>query len=249
MRRALPLLALLSACATPRPEPPSVASSGYLAMSAPSPAWAAPTPVAEAAPGELVVRPDTLAINYAYRAKGDSATSALAALRREVEALAVQVEAASKGAAKVVPCGLRLERGGAVEIAHGDGRIEANLPEGADYWQRAQLLAALTEVTRALQSDDGAKKSDSSETSAGFASPRVYVADPEGHRQALFSRWSERARAFAEAARAGGPKLEVVQCEPPGAIHQRVLSLQEVGLSLPVQCRLRIPSQGASLEP
>ena len=62
----------------------------------------------------------------------------------------------------------------------------------------------------------------------------------EAHRAELVKRWVERTRAFAKAAESEKAPLHIVQCDPPQAISQTTISIEQVGLTLPMQCRIDI---------
>ncbi|AKT37825.1 hypothetical protein [Chondromyces crocatus] len=192
---------------------------------------------------DLVVRPDALELGFALRETAADAQRAVAAAQAAVSEVEKRVEEATGGAATVRMCGVASapyapgkaegDKKGEVSVTV-DGTIEVPLAASLDYWARARLLAALTQVTRELQkasTDDGRK-------GASFEVPRPVVKEAEAHRAALTERWVRRVRAFAEVAQGGTVPLHIVDCAPPGGIEQQVLSLEEVALSLAIACRL-----------
>jgi hypothetical protein len=66
----------------------------------------------------------------------------------------------------------------------------------------------------------------------------VIVKNPESYRAKLTEQWVQRAHAFAAAAQAREAPLHLLDCAPPGDIIQKQRSLEEVSLSLAVNCRL-----------
>ena len=62
--------------------------------------------------------------------------------------------------------------------------------------------------------------------------------DPEQYRDKLLARWLQRTKKLATAAEAEKSPLAIVDCTPPGDIEQRVVSMEEISLALPVACRL-----------
>jgi hypothetical protein len=104
---------------------------------------------------------------------------------------------------------------------------------------------ALSEASRvaAPAKLDKAKETKPAIESA-FNTPVLKVRDPEAHRAELIKRWVERTRAFARGAESNGAPLELVDCAPPAGITQRAISVEEVGLSLAVTCRLDVIRRG-----
>jgi hypothetical protein len=68
----------------------------------------------------------------------------------------------------------------------------------------------------------------------------VKVRNVETYRPELLKRWVERTRAFAKAAESEKAPLNVVSCDPPQAIAQTLISIEQVGLALAVQCRVDV---------
>jgi len=73
------------------------------------------------------------------------------------------------------------------------------------------------------------------------------VLDPEARRVELIERWVLRAKAFADAAQATHAPLAIVDCEVPRAVKQNPVSVDEVQLSLHIQCRIDTPGRPPTL--
>jgi len=107
----------------------------------------------------------------------------------------------------------------------------------------AAAQAATEEVTQRLQKAtqelaDARKDVKDGSRGARFDELRPAVKDAEPHRAKLVARWVTRARAFADAAETEAAQLHLIECTPPGEIEQKVISLEEIALSLAVSCRV-----------
>ena len=201
--------------------------------------------------GELIVRPDAVSIVFAFREEGPDAQQAFASLEAAIGDMERRLKEATSGAASVRMCGIAIQRApggkaddgseGAVSVVV-DGSIDLGLAPELDYWKRGRLLAAVAKVTKAIaasfgKAPDGEAKP---ERAARFNEPVVMVKDLEAHRAKLLERWTRRARAFGDAAQTAAAPLHLMDCAVPAQIEQHVVSLEEVGLSLPVTCRLDV---------
>jgi hypothetical protein len=197
--------------------------------------------------GELVVRPDAVTIVFALREKHADAQQALASLEGTVADMERRLKEATAGAASVRMCGVAIRREsasksaddeeGATAVVVVDGSIEIGLAPELDFWKRGRLLAATAKVTASIKDAAQASKT---EKEARFNEPVVMVKDLEAHRAKLAERWSKRARTFGDAAQSATAPLHLLDCAVPAHIEQRVISLEEVGLSLPMTCRLDV---------
>jgi hypothetical protein len=220
---------------------PYSSSMGSSSMSAPS---APAVPNRAAVQADLVIRPDVLVLGFALKETDADPQRALAAAHAAANDLAHRLGEATAGAAAIKMCGAAFHPAGtgksdeepAATSAVVDGEIEVRLAPDLDYWARSRLVAAITQLTREVTAAAGAAKD--GRRGASFEAPSARVKDPEAHRAALTDRWLRRARSFAEAAQAAQAPLLLLDCAPPGAIDQRAISLEEVGLSLSVACRL-----------
>lgn len=201
--------------------------------------------------GEIVVRPDTVSIVFALREKHPDAQQALANLEAATADLDRRLKEVTGGAASVRMCGVAIRRdagGKSADAEAGpatvlvDGSIDVRLAPELDYWKRARMLAAIAKVTDALEAAFRGAKDEEAKTErvARFNEPVVTVKDLEAHRAKLAERWVKRARAFGDAAQTAVAPLHLIDCQVPAQIEQRVISLEEIGLSLPMTCRLDV---------
>jgi hypothetical protein len=100
------------------------------------------------------------------------------------------------------------------------------------------LLVSLVQIAKtvATQQKD-AKKA----ILAQIAEPTALLKNPEAFRAELIRLWLEQVRTFSKAAQSQAAPLEILQCEPPRKVNQQHISLEEVGLSLALSCRLDFP--------
>jgi hypothetical protein len=252
--RPLPLLLALAlalaapGCGAAPHEPSSPSLSAYSSgssFSSPSSPSGPAVPQHGAVKADLVVRPDTLVLGFAIREVAADPENALASAQASVADLGRRLGQVTSGAATLKMCGTSISSFRSGKAADSepaeaavvvDGTVEVPLAPSLDYWARSRLLAGITRVTQDLTA--AAKKAEDEGRGATFEQPRPVVKEPEAHRAELSARWIRRARAFAEAAQAAAAPLYLVDCAPPGEIEQRAISLEEIGLSLSVACRL-----------
>jgi len=202
-------------------------------------------PSHSAAKADLIVRPDTITITFALKDTQPDTQKALASVQAEANEVAARFKEATNGAATMKMCGVAFHPDARSKADDGeppkaytvviDGSVEVGLSPEQDYWARSRLLAALAQATAEL----GARReSTKSAPERRFSAPAITVKDPETYRQKLTERWIARARAFAEAAQSAATPLSLVDCAPPARIEEQPISLEEVGLSLPLNCRI-----------
>ncbi|KFA87413.1 hypothetical protein [Archangium violaceum] len=193
-----------------------------------------------AIPGEeegLTVRPDVLRVSFAFGQESESLEQAVPKLKAAVERYvraateASKVEVAVK--MKEVGLGSGKRMAGNEVMAH--GVLEVALPEAQDFWSRTVLVATLVKV--GSQEAAAAEKANTG-LRASFGFPVAQVREPEARRDELVKRWVERARGFVSQAQSERAPLQLVGCEPPGAVKQAPVSVDEVVLSLAMSCRL-----------
>jgi hypothetical protein len=189
----------------------------------------------------LTVRPDLLSFGFAVREIGGTPAQALNAAKAQSEAISTELVHVIGPATSVTPKGLGLTaRLRDEQVLHYtasiNGVVEVRLQEQQDFWARTRLYAVIVQATEAIEARSKAKNDPVRGVS--FDPPRAFVAEPEEYRSALVERWVTRVKEFATAAEAERARLHVRDCTPPGAIQQTQLSFDEVGLSLPVSCRV-----------
>ncbi|HYO68165.1 MAG TPA: hypothetical protein VEU33_19010 [Archangium sp.] len=196
-------------------------------------------PPLEAVEEGLKVRPDVLRVSFAFRQETESLEQAVPKLKAAVERYVRTAAEASKVEVAVKMKGVGLESGkrmaGNEAMAH--GVLEVALPEAQDFWARTALVATLVKVgSQELAAAENANTG----LRATFGFPVAQVRDPEARRDELMKRWVERARGFGSQAQSERAPLQLVACEPPGAVKQEPESVDEVVLSLAVSCRLDV---------
>ena len=175
----------------------------------------------------LIVRPDQANFHLSVSVETDSATVALPLLRRAAQRLE---ELLTPHGAKLEVTDLALpQESGKLSnsplLLHGT----LILPLGTDltFWERAQKLAQIDDLLRALVSE-GKKQKPAIELRRDL--PVFVVAVPEHHREALVKRLHERARSLAGSTKS--VLLKQLQVDRP--VVQRPLGLESVELSLPI---------------
>jgi hypothetical protein len=216
-------------------------SSGMGAVSAVSP---------RASPGGFVVRPDTIEITFVLTGRGADPRAILADLRTRAQAITQRLGEAAGSPVTSKMRGVSTSADGselaepAVYVVRVDGSIDVALAAEQDYWARSGLWVSIVAATRDLVA---AMKSSETGVDLGFSAPRPLLKDAEELRPKLLELWTERARQLAKIAQSDKAPLAIVDCAPPGDIDQRVASLEEISLSLPVNCKLS--STAAALAP
>ncbi|WP_375768428.1 hypothetical protein NR798_43240 [Archangium gephyra] len=194
-------------------------------------------PALETVEEGLKVRPDVLWVSFAFRQEAESLEQALPKLQAAVERYERAAKEAVKGEVAVKMKGVSLESGkrmaGTEALAH--GVLEVALPESLKFWERSALVATLVRVGG---QEAAAAEKENKGLRAAFGFPEARVRDAEARRDELMKRWVERARGFISQAQSERAPLQFSGCEPPGAVKQEPVSVDEVVLSLAVSCRL-----------
>jgi hypothetical protein len=252
---SLLVIALAAAACTPPAElpTPSISTpSGYstsLGSQADSGSGLA-VPNRGAAQADLVVRPDTIMQGFALKETEPDPQKAVAAAQAAAADMTKRLQQATNGTATIKMCGITISpttraKDSGVENVFTvvvDGSIEVRLTPDLDYWARSRLLASLSQATKEIADATRAVKDGSRGSS--FDQMRPLVKDAEAFRPKLTERWIQRARAFADAAQAQPAPLYLSDCAPPGQIEQKVISLEEIGLSLAVTCKIDVLRSG-----
>ena len=190
---------------------------------------------------DLVVRPDVILINFTLKKLTDDPEAGLGAIQAYVEELKKRYRAASESA-EIETNNLSVraapeKQNPNLQEVLVSGAIELPLLPELDYWKRAHLLVSLVQIAKtvATQQKD-AKKA----ILAQIAEPTALLKNPEAFRPELIRLWLEQVRSFSKAAQSPAAPLEILQCDPPRKVSQQHISLEEVGLSLSLNCRLDI---------
>ena len=191
---------------------------------------------------DMVVRPDVLTISFDLKKTSDDPEAALAAVQAIAEELTKRYQGVSPDAA-VHMNNLTIEPAGEkqkpdMRNVTVEGSIELPLGAEVDYWKRAHLLTQLVQVSKSVVDEQkDAKKS----VLAHVGRPQALVRNPEAFRGELIKLWIDHVRSFSSAAQSVAAPLEVMQCDPPTRVQQHTISLEEVGVSLHLNCRLDVP--------
>lgn len=236
----------------PEPVNPSLLqSSSYSSSSSSFSAPSSPSiPSRSEGRGELVVRPDLVCVPFVLRAEAADAKLGLAVLEKASATIDARFGAATSGAAKMKMLGVNVsafsrgklssDNGKPRFVVTVDGAIETPLAAEADYWARGELVAALVTASHEKGPLVPLAGEGQPEIESAFGAPEIKLRDPEAHRAELVKRWVERTRTFARAAESQGAPLDLVSCEPPSAIAQNPISVEQLGLSLGLQCRIDV---------
>lgn len=233
------------------PATPSLLSgSSYSAPSSPSFSGpSSPSIPHHDARGDLIVRPDLVCVPFVLRLDGPDAKAALATLEKATQAIQERFGAATNGLSVTTMLGVN------VSIMHAgkaksdeppqfvvtvDGSVEVPLAADANYWARARLLSSLVQASADPKPLVPKAPEEQPQLDSAFGAPEVKVKSPEAFRSELVKRWVERTRTFAKAAESEKAPLNLANCDPPQAISQTPISIEQVGLSLPVQCRVDV---------
>ena len=196
---------------------------------------------------DLVVRPDLLRVSFSVALEAEGVEQGLPLLqraceqlqRRSREALGTEVTLRLRDARFVKPAPKKLsfpedDERTSVTV---DGTLEVPLPEGLDFWARSSRVGTLARVCHELQHEGREEKRRPRLT---FGNVEALVSQPESHRAELLRRFVARVRELAAAAGSPEAPLHVVDCAPAGPVEQAPASLEEVGLTLHVHCRLDV---------
>ena len=252
----LSLLATACGSAVPEPSTPSLlASSSYSGASSAFSAPSGPSiPSHGDTRGALVVRPDLACVPFVLRVELGDPKAGLDLLEKATLAIKERFGGSTGGAATIAMLGANTTAAPdyakakddkpppARFVVTVDGAVEVPLAAEAGYWARAKLVAGLVEASRKQDALVPSAGEGAPEIDVAFGAPEIKLRDPESHRAELVKRWVERARAFARVAESQTAPLHLVSCEPPNAITQTPISLEQVGLALPVSCRIDVAS-------
>lgn len=196
---------------------------------------------------ELVVRPDVVRVSVSVSLElNEGVEHALPQLQRACEQLHRRFQDALGTGVTFRPRNVRFDRAALKRLAmpedaatHAavDGVFEVPLPSELDFWARTARVGTLARLCHGAQSDSRQSKK---LPHVGFGTPEALVAQPEAHRAELLRRFAARVRELASAVGSPEAPLHVVDCSAPGPVEQSPVSLEEVGLSLPVHCRLDV---------
>ena len=234
----------------PEPSTPSLlSSSSYSGSSSSFSAPSAPSIPRHESHGDLVVRPDLVCVSFVLRLDGPDTKTILATLEKATQAVQERFAAATNGQSTTTMLGVNISPLNnrkvksdepAKFVVTVDGSVEVPLAADANYWARARLLSSLVEAATDNKPLVPPAVEDQPQLDSAFGAPEVKVRNVETHRSELVKRWVERMRAFAKAAESDKAPLNLVNCDPPQAISQTHISIEQVGLTLPAQCRIDV---------
>jgi hypothetical protein len=108
-------------------------------------------------------------------------------------------------------------------------------PLSSPFWLLVAALVRVGHQTRA-----GADEAKAGLTFTVYE-PTAQLRDPETHRADLLKGWVARARSLATEAQGNErAPLQLAGCAPPGRVEQKTITLEEVALTLEVQCQLQV---------
>jgi hypothetical protein len=196
---------------------------------------------------ELVVRPDLLRVSFSVSLEVEGIEQGLLVLLRACEQLQRRSREAVGGEVTLRPRDTRFNKSAPKRLALPededrtfvavDGNLEVPLPEGLDFWARSTRVGNLVRVCHELQRESHEEKR---RARFNFGTVEAFVSQPENHRAELLRRFITRARELATAVGSPEAPLHVVDCSAPGPVEQSPVSLEEVGLTLNVHCRLGV---------
>ncbi|QRN98411.1 hypothetical protein JRI60_04960 [Archangium violaceum] len=196
---------------------------------------------------ELVVRPDVLRISFSISLEVGGIEQGLPLLQRTSEQLQRRVRDALGTEVTLKLRDVRFNRSAPKKLSLPedenrafiavDGSLSVPLPAELDFWARGTRVGTLVRVCHEVERDSREEKK---RPRFQFGSMEALVAQPEAHRAELLRRFVARARELATAAGSPEAPLQVVDCSLPGPVEQSPVSLEEVGLTLNVPCRLGV---------
>jgi len=210
-------------------------------------------PLHEPAPvrAELVVRPDLLRVSFSVSLETEGIEQTLPLLQRACEQLQRRAREATSAEVTLQPRDTRFNRSAPKKLSLPededrtfvavDGLLVVPLPAELDFWARSARVGALVRVCHEVERDSREMKK---QPRFSFGSVEAFVSQPEVHRAELLRRFVTRVRELAAAVGSAEVPLHVVDCAPASAVEQTPVSLEEVGLSLHVHCRLDVVREG-----
>jgi len=233
----------------PVSQPSLLASSSYSSSSFSGPS-APSIPQHDNGRHDLVVRPDLVCVPFVLRLETTDPTGQLGVLEKATAVIGETFGAATNHASTAKMLGASVTPLSSASkfkddkpqrfVVIVDGSIETPLASEAAYWARAKLVAGLVQASGTAVPLLAPAKEGDPEVDVAFGAPEIKLKDPEAYRADLMKRWVERARAFSKIAEDSAAPLHLVSCEPPGAITMSAMSVEQVGLSLPVSCRIDV---------
>ncbi len=199
--------------------------------------------------GDLVVRPDLVCVSFVLRLEGADAKATLATLEKATLSVQERFGAASGGSATTNMLGVNVTNVNTSKaktdepvkfVVTIDGSVEVPLAPEANYWARARLLSSLVQASFDRKPLVPPPAEDQPQLETAFGAPEVKLRNPDAFRGELMKRWVERTRVFARLAESEKTPLNIVSCEPPQAINQQPISIEQIGLSLAVSCRIDV---------
>jgi hypothetical protein len=202
-----------------------------------------PTPVR----AELVLRPDLLRVSFSVSLETESIEQTLPLLQRACEQLLRRARESTGAEVTLRLRDTRFNRSAPKKLSLPededrtfvavDGMLLVPLPTELDFWARSSRVGTLVRVCHEVERDSREMKK---QPRFSFGSVEAVVSQPEAHRAELLRRFVARVRELTAAVGSAEAPLHVVDCAPVGAVEQTPSSLEEVGLSLNVVCRLDV---------
>ncbi|MFE8602997.1 hypothetical protein [Archangium violaceum] len=201
---------------------------------------------------ELVVRPDLLRVSFSVSLETEGIEQTLPLLQRACEQLQRRAREATGAEVTLRPRDTRINHPAPKKLSLPEdddratvavsGLLVVPLPAELDFWARSARVGSLVRVCHEVERDSRETKK---QPRFSFGTVEAFVSQPEAHRTELLRRFVERAREMASALGSAEAPLQVVDCAPAGAVEQTPVSLEEVGLSLHVHCRLDVVRERA----
>jgi hypothetical protein len=198
----------------------------------------------------LVVRPDVLEVELALRTVVDEPELGVRILGEATSAIEKRFgEIIPKGALQVRMRATSTERAANAKgkvvtgkeaspreptAVHVDGRIVVALSATQDYWERSRLVARMKALADRIASSESAEAPRFAVT---FGRIEPHVRAPETSRAELAQRWATHHKQAAREVQAGDAVLAREVCAPAAQVVERVVSLEEIELTLPIECR------------
>lgn len=202
--------------------------------SAPAPARGTP-PAAS-----VVVRPDVLEVDFALRIVVDDPDVGVRTLAETTKTIEARFgEVVPKGALTLRMRAMNVEpvhasgkaKRDSAEPAPvtvtADGRLVVALAPSQDYWERSHLAARMKAAADRL----------AVHSVVGFGHIEPHVRSPEAVRAELAQRWASHRKQSAREVQAGDGVLAREVCAPAARVVERIVSFEEIELTLPIECR------------
>lgn len=247
------LATFVTACGGSNPEPstPSLlSSSSYSSAPSSFSGPSSPSIPSHETRGDLVVRPDLACVPFVLRLDGPDAQAVLATLEKATQAIQDRFVTATKGSATMTMLGAHVASARSYSkiksdeppkfVVTIDGSVEVPLATDMNYWARARIVSSLVQASSDQKPLIPPPPEDQPQLDAAFGAPELKVKNPESYRAELVKHWVDRTRAFAKAAESDKAPLNLVNCDPPQAITQTPISIEQVGLSLAVSCHVDV---------